>query len=82
LPSPSSQHIPYPLAFPSIGERNQEPFWRSKNIYWRSVYLPRLSTCVGQDAEAGQLGGESVRDSVRDSEIEGGYPIVAKPDQQ
>jgi hypothetical protein len=37
---------------------------------------------VGQDAEAGQLGGESVRDSVRDSEIEGGYPIVAKPDQQ
>jgi hypothetical protein len=37
---------------------------------------------VGDDAEAGQSGGESTRDSVRNSQIENCYPAFAEPDQK
>jgi hypothetical protein len=32
------QHILDPLAFPSIGERNEESLRHSKNIDWRPVH--------------------------------------------
>jgi hypothetical protein len=35
-----------------------------------------------KNAEAGQSGGGSARDAVRDSEIEGCYPTFAEPDQK
>ncbi len=37
--SASRENILDPLAFPSVGERNQESFWSSKNIDWRPVDL-------------------------------------------
>jgi hypothetical protein len=36
-PAASRQHILNPFAFLSIGERNQEPLFRSKDIYGRAV---------------------------------------------
>jgi len=40
LARPSGDHISDPLAFASIGERDEESLRRSKNVHWRSVYLP------------------------------------------
>jgi hypothetical protein len=37
---------------------------------------------VCQNAEARQSGSESTADSVRDREIEGSHPPLAKPDQK
>ena len=65
LARPSGDHISDPLAFASIGERDEESLRRSKNVHWRSVYLARLSTYVRKNPETGQSSGESTRDPVR-----------------
>jgi hypothetical protein len=80
LACPSSYYIPDPFAIPSISERNEESFRRSKNIQWRPVDSARLSTYVCQNTEAGQSGGKSARDSVRNSEIQGCHPAFAESD--
>jgi hypothetical protein len=35
-----------------------------------------------KNAEAGQSGGESARDSIRNGQIKGCYPTLAEPDQK
>jgi hypothetical protein len=82
LASASRKHILDPLALPTVGERNEKSLQHSKNIHWCPVDLARLSTDVGDDAEAGQSSGKSARDAVRDSEIESRNPPFAEPDQK
>src|SRR5438874_12982308 len=68
LASSSGYYVLDPFAFSSVGKRNQESLRGSKNIHWSPV---------DPNAEAGQAGCESARDSVRNSEIEGCYPAFA-----
>jgi len=82
LARPSGYYILDPFAFPTVGERNQESLRRSKHIDWRPVKPARFTTYVSQNAKAGQSIGESARDSVRNRQVEGGYPAVAEPDQK
>jgi hypothetical protein len=80
LASASRQHILDPFAFASISEGNQESFRRSENIDWRPVDLAWLSTCVRQDAEAGQAVSEAARDPVRNRQVESCHPPFAESD--
>ena len=67
LASASGQYVLDPFTILSVGQRDEEPFRRSKNIHWCSVNLTRFATYVCQNAEAGQPGCESARDPVGDS---------------
>jgi hypothetical protein len=71
LAGPSGQYIPDPPTISSIGKRDEESVWRSKNIDRRPVEPARLSTNVGNNGEAGQLSGEPDGDSVRYSSMKG-----------
>lgn len=82
LTPPSGQYIADPPAILPIGERDQESLGLSKNVHRRPVESARLSTYVCNDGEAGQSGGESNRDSVRNSSMEGCHTPLAKPDQK
>jgi hypothetical protein len=37
---------------------------------------------VGEESEAGQAGGKRAGNPVRNCQIEGGYPSLAKPDEK
>jgi len=65
LASASGNYVLDPPAIPSVGQCNEKPLLRSKNIHWSSVYLPRLSTYVCKNPETERSGGESTRDPVR-----------------
>jgi len=77
----SRQYVLNPFAALSVGDCNQESVWRSKHIHWRSVASARLPTYMREDAEARQSVGESARDPVGDSQVEGCYPPFAESDQ-
>ena len=82
LAATSGYHVSDPLAISSIGERDQECVGRSRNLHWRPVNPTCLSTHVRNNTEAGQSGGESAHDPIRNSAIEGCYPLFAKPDDE
>ena len=46
------EDVSHPLGFTTAGERNEESFLRSKDVYWCTVDLAEFSSDVGQDAEA------------------------------
>jgi hypothetical protein len=81
LAAPSGQYIPDPPTLSSIGKRDKESVWCSKNIDRRPVELARLSTEVGNNSEAGQLSGKPDGDLVRYSSMKGRHRPLTKPNK-
>jgi hypothetical protein len=65
----SSDHISDPFTFSTVGECAKESLGARKTDVW-------------EDAEARQTVGKAARDPVRISQVEGGYPPFAEPDQK
>jgi hypothetical protein len=82
LAAPSGQHILYPPAISPVSECDEKSARLSKNIHGCPVKLAGGSARVCNDAEAGQSGGEWLRDSVCYSSMEGCYRPFEEPNQK
>ena len=80
------EDVLHPLALAGVGERDDESGWRSKDIYWGSVNLPRFATHVRENAEARKPACEKAGDPVGENNIDLRQllrqPSFAKPHQQ
>jgi len=64
------KYVLHPLAFPGIGQSNDESVATPKHIDRCSVDSARLPTYVREDAEAREPACEQARNSVRDQDVE------------
>lgn len=76
------QNILDPLTVSAIGEGDQKSARLRKNIYRRAVESARLSTHMGEDAEAGHSAGEKTGDAVQEEPVERSYPSLTETDQE
>ena len=76
------EYVLHPLALATVGQADDEPAWRSKDVYGDSVDLPRSATHMGEHAKARKPACEQPGDPVRECNVDLRQPSLPKPHHQ